>query len=59
MSGRLQRLAFLNAAGMRAVLVPYTDIPAAARGPVQAEADAVVTRLLDLLPLVDAWISTE
>jgi putative hydrolase of the HAD superfamily len=41
--------------GMRAVLVPYTHIPPEARGPVEAEADAVVTRLLDLLALVDGW----
>ena len=42
-------------AGMRAVLVPYTEIPPEARGPVQAEADAVLGRLLDLLPLLDDW----
>jgi putative hydrolase of the HAD superfamily len=41
--------------GMRAVLVPYTEIPPEAMGPVQGEADAVLERLLDLLPLVDAW----
>ncbi len=40
-------------AGMRAVLVPYTVI--APDAPAGAEADAVLGRLLDLLPLVDAW----
>ena len=41
--------------GMRAVLVPHSDIPAMQAGPVTGEPDAVVQRLADLLPLVDAW----
>jgi putative hydrolase of the HAD superfamily len=42
--------------GMRAVLVPHSNIPEAQRGPVDGEADAVVTRLSELVPLVDAWL---
>ena len=38
-------------AGMRAVLVPNADVPAFA----DAEPDAVITRLSDLVPLIDAW----
>lgn len=41
--------------GMRAVLVPHSEIPAGQLGPVEGEPDAVVQRLADLLPLVDAW----
>ena len=41
--------------GMRAVLLPHSEIPAHQEGPVRGEPDAVVTRLADLLPLVDAW----
>jgi len=41
--------------GMRAVLVPHSTIPDRQRGPVAGEPDAVVHRLSDLLPLVDAW----
>ena len=42
-------------AGMRAVLVPHSDIPAEQQVPVDVRPDGVVQRLLDLLPLVDAW----
>lgn len=42
-------------AGMRAVLVPHSEIPAAQRGAVEGEPDAVVQRLADLLALVDRW----
>lgn len=42
-------------AGMRAVLVPHSDIPHDQRGHVEGEPDAVVQRLTDLLPLVDRW----
>ena len=41
--------------GMRAVLLPHSDIPAYQEGPVRGEPDAVVSRLADVLPLVDAW----
>ena len=41
--------------GMRAVLVPHSDIPEYQRRPVDREPDAVVHRLAELLPLVDAW----
>jgi putative hydrolase of the HAD superfamily len=38
-------------AGMRAVLVPHSDVP----GYPAAEPDAVITRLADLAPLIDTW----
>jgi putative hydrolase of the HAD superfamily len=41
--------------GLRAVLLPHSDIPDYQRGPVDGEPDAVVNRLADLLPLVDRW----
>jgi len=44
-----------RAVGMRAVLVPHSDIPAAQQVPVEVEPDAVVHRLADVLSLVDAW----
>jgi putative hydrolase of the HAD superfamily len=44
-----------KAVGMRAVLVPHSDIPDFQLGPAAGEPDAVVHRLADLLPLVDAW----
>jgi putative hydrolase of the HAD superfamily len=40
--------------GMRAVLVPNSDVPAFAG----AEPDAVIARLADLAPLIDAWQDT-
>ena len=42
-------------AGLRAVLVPHSDIPPSQQVPVDVRPDAVVQRLLDLLPVVDAW----
>lgn len=42
-------------AGMRAVLVPHSEIPDAQRGHVEGEPDAVVQRLSDLLSLIDGW----
>jgi putative hydrolase of the HAD superfamily len=42
-------------AGLRAVLVPHSDIPPAQRVPVDVQPDAVVERLIDLLGVVDAW----
>ena len=44
-----------KAVGMRAVLVPHSDIPEVQRGPVDGEPDAVIARLSQLLPVVDAW----
>jgi putative hydrolase of the HAD superfamily len=41
--------------GMRAVFVPHSAIPDFQLGPAEGEPDAVVQRLSDLLPLVDAW----
>jgi putative hydrolase of the HAD superfamily len=48
-----------KSAGMRAVLVPHSDIPEAQRGPVEGEPDAVIHRLAELLAVVDAWSATE
>jgi putative hydrolase of the HAD superfamily len=42
-------------AGLRAVLVPHSDIPPAQQVPVDVQPDAVIQRLLDLLPVVDRW----
>ena len=44
-------------AGMRAVLVPHSDIPADQQVPVDVRPDGVAYRLLDVLDLVDAWTS--
>lgn len=44
-----------KAVGMRAVLVPHSDIPAEQHGPVTARPDAVAHRLRDVLDLVDQW----
>lgn len=41
--------------GMRAVLVPHSDIPPAQQVPVEVHPDAVIDRLSDLLGLVDSW----
>jgi putative hydrolase of the HAD superfamily len=40
-----------KSAGMRAVLIPNSDVPAYAA----AEPDAVISRLTDLRPLIEAW----
>jgi putative hydrolase of the HAD superfamily len=40
-----------KSAGMRAVLVINSDVPAFAA----AEPDAAITRLADLLPYIDRW----
>jgi putative hydrolase of the HAD superfamily len=42
-------------AGLRAVLIPHSDIPAEQQVPVDVQPDAVAHRLLDLLDIVDAW----
>jgi putative hydrolase of the HAD superfamily len=44
-----------KAIGMRAVLVPHSRIPAEQHGPVVGEPDAVITRLAELLPIIDGW----
>jgi putative hydrolase of the HAD superfamily len=44
-----------KAVGMRAVLLPHSDIPDVQKGPVEGEADAVIQQLADLLAVVDAW----
>jgi putative hydrolase of the HAD superfamily len=41
--------------GMRAVLVPHSTIPVQQVGHTVGEPDAVIDRLADVLPLVDAW----
>jgi putative hydrolase of the HAD superfamily len=42
-------------AGLRAILVPHSDIPASQQVPVDVRPDAVVQRLADVLDVVDAW----
>ncbi len=42
-------------AGMRAIFVPHSEIPADQRGPVDAEPDAVVHHLIEVLDHVDRW----
>jgi putative hydrolase of the HAD superfamily len=44
-----------KAVGMRAVLIPHSEIPEHQRGPVEGRPDAVIERLADLLAVVDAW----
>ena len=44
-----------QAVGMRAVLIPHSDIPAYQVGGTLTAPDAVVQRLSELLPLVDDW----
>jgi putative hydrolase of the HAD superfamily len=41
--------------GMRTVLLPHSEIPIVQRGHTQGEPDAVITRLTDLLALLDSW----
>lgn len=41
--------------GMRAILIPHSEIPIEQRGPVEGEADAVVERLGDILLHIDQW----
>lgn len=43
--------------GMRAVLVPHSEIPDAQKGHVEGDPDAVISRLSDLLPMIDSWLS--
>ena len=42
-------------AGLRAILVPHSDIPADQQVPVDVHPDGVAHRLLDVLHLVDGW----
>jgi putative hydrolase of the HAD superfamily len=42
-------------AGLRAILVPHSDIPAAQQVPVDVRPDAVVHRLVEVLDVVDHW----
>src|SRR5690606_34280322 len=44
-------------AGMRAVLIPHSDIPTVQRGHTDGEPDAVIHSLTDLLSVVDNWRS--
>jgi putative hydrolase of the HAD superfamily len=44
-----------KSAGMRAVLIPHSDIPADQHGHTQGEPDAVIEQLTDLLPIIDGW----
>jgi putative hydrolase of the HAD superfamily len=46
-----------NRAGLHAVLVPHSEIPAAQLTGIEGIPDAVVHELLDLLPLIDGWLS--
>lgn len=46
-----------KAIGMRAVLVPHSDIPVHQQVPVDVAPDAVIQRLSDLLPIVDTWLA--
>ncbi|MBV9592508.1 MAG: HAD family hydrolase [Actinobacteria bacterium] len=45
-----------KAVGMRAVLVPHSDIPPVQVGPHIGEPDAVVDRLVDLVTIIDGWL---
>jgi putative hydrolase of the HAD superfamily len=41
--------------GMRAVLIPHSDIPQEQQGDIEGEPDAVIGRLADLLAIIDGW----
>ncbi|HEY2697069.1 MAG TPA: HAD family hydrolase [Pseudonocardiaceae bacterium] len=41
--------------GMRAVLIPHSQIPPEQTVPVDVAPDAIIQRLADLVPLVDSW----
>jgi putative hydrolase of the HAD superfamily len=43
--------------GMRAVLVPHSQIPTDQRGHTEGAPDAVVQRLINLLAVVDRWLT--
>ena len=42
-------------AGMRAILVPHSDLPVEQQVPVDIHPDGVANRLLDVLDHVDRW----
>lgn len=42
-------------AGLRAILVPHSDIPAGQQVPVDVTPDGVAHRLIDVLDIVDGW----
>ncbi len=44
-----------KAVGMRAVLLPHSDIPHWQRGAAEGEPDAVIQRLADLVEVITAW----
>lgn len=44
-----------KSAGMRAVLLPHSDIPDVQRGHTEGQPDAVIAHLGELLAVVDAW----
>ncbi len=44
-----------RAIGMRAVLVPQSEIPVSQQVPVDVEPDAIVDRLADLIQHIDIW----
>lgn len=44
-----------KSAGMKAVHLPHSVIPADQHGHTNGEPDAVIQRLADLLPIVDGW----
>ena len=44
-----------RAIGMRAVLIPHSEIPISQQVPVDVAPDAVIDRLADLLAHVDLW----
>jgi putative hydrolase of the HAD superfamily len=41
--------------GMKAVWIPHSTIPAWQRGPVGGEPDGIVTRLSELVGIIDSW----
>jgi len=44
-----------RAIGMRAVLVPHSEIPISQQVPVDVEPDAIIDRLAELIQYIDAW----
>ncbi|MBV9823309.1 MAG: HAD family hydrolase, partial [Actinobacteria bacterium] len=46
-----------NQAGMHAVLVPHSTIPASQTTGVEGTPDAVITELSDLVGVIDGWLA--